>query len=86
MFNSCNTLLELNQARMVAIKAGGDVPTINAAYNIRKKEIMQRRVDYKRIEVHRAPTIEVSMHIPLPIVGTPDEKNMIEITPNGIRC
>lgn len=85
MFSGCNNLLELNSRRMEIIRSGVDVHKVNAEYNLKKKELLSRGRNFKTISIHRAPTEDIPMTVCLPVIGAPDEKTTIEITPGGLK-
>ncbi len=85
MFEDCNSLAELNAARVKASTCH-DVMEVNAAYNKRRAEILGASLPYKRVAstaiVRQTP--QLMSH--LPYVGTSSCPGHIEWTENGFRA
>lgn len=83
MFETCNTLAELNAARISATNEGGDLTEINNAYNSRRQEILNSRSKV----FHLTPIIiqpdEVTQYCGIPIAGRSSEVGCIKLTPKG---
>lgn len=86
MFESANSLQELNQARIKAVQSGIDRIQINIAYNAKKKELLSKQIPFKKIPIYRPTHVDVTPIIYLPFAGKSQKKNTIELTEGGFLC
>lgn len=82
MFEQCNTLAELNAAR---IKALGTCTVIelNNAYNVRRAEILQSRSNYTRVNPVYVTIPERAKYCGIPFAGYSQEAGVIKLTQAG---
>lgn len=86
MFESCNTLQELNKARSDAIRSGMRPQEVNSAYNAKRKEVMLVNPAFKQINIIRPDQSQVQPVMYLPYAGQSGKTNTITITGKGVLC
>lgn len=85
MFSKCNTLSELNAARVKACAEGTPIVEVNNAYNKRKQEILTTGYNYTRYS-----TVPVQIEKPgsyistLLYKGKSSKPGVIQITKDGV--
>ena len=83
MFESCNNLAELNAARIQAASNGGDITEINNQYNLRRKEILNAKSNYRKLTAIKVSPRDVNLYAPIPIIGHSDKPGAIFLTSKG---
>lgn len=83
MFNNCNTLAELNAARIKAVSSGIDITEVNNSYNARRFEILNQRKSFTLIQFKPVPKPEPVLYKTLPIAGSSPDMGVILYTPDG---
>ena len=83
MFSSCNTLAELNAARIKAAGEGADLMTVNNEYNKRRQEILNSRVSFVRLTPIVVKPRETQQYCGVPVFGRSEEKGVIQFTKQG---
>lgn len=85
MFSNCNTLKELNIARVQKCSDGVPIVEVNNAYNARKKEIMAGNVHYTKVPYVKLPVNPSADYLAtLLYKGPSSDKGVIKITPEGV--
>lgn len=82
MFKDCESLRQLN-AKRAELSLTVDLPTLNAAYNQRRTEILNSRATYMKLTpvyVTVEPPVKYSG---IPIAGRSNRANTIELTATG---
>lgn len=82
MFSKCNTLAELNAER-ARLSLTMPLTEINAAYNLRRNEILSSRVDYIKLTPIIVTPEQPVKYAGIPIAGRSNKKNTIELTKEG---
>lgn len=77
MFNNCNTLAELNAARIKAVSSGEDITAVNNAYNARRFEILNQRKTFALLQFKPVPDPEPVLYKTLPIAGNSTDLGVI---------
>lgn len=86
MFENCNTLRDLNAARVKAVSVDKmDVTEVNNAYNARRQQILESatHADFKIITFHPLVFEAGPKYSSLPIVGTATKLGCIELNAEG---
>lgn len=85
MFSHCNTLAELNAAR---VKAASSAPLVevNNAYNKRRMELVNTATSFKKVETVPLVAAETELISYIPYMGQPSVPGRIEWTDNGLRA
>lgn len=83
MFDDCNTLAELNAARIQYVSKGVNLLDVNNAYNIRRQEILNSRSRYIKLTPITATPREVTLYCGVPVAGRSKEKGVIKFTKEG---
>ncbi len=77
MFDNCETLAELNAARIKAVSSGEDVTMVNNAYNARRYLILNKRKPFTVVTFKPVPTVQPSVYKTLPIEGDTPELGVL---------
>lgn len=83
MFEECNTLAELNAARIKASSEGIDLIELNNAYNARRQEILTARKPYVQLKPIVVAPKEVIQYCGVPVVGRTQVAGCIQLTDKG---
>lgn len=83
MFEECNSLAELNAARVKAMTAGNEPVQVNNAYNERRKQILAQRRNYLTIQFKQIIVEAGSPFCSIPIAGRSQKLNTIALTDTG---
>lgn len=83
MFKECNTLAELNAARIKAVSSGIDIMEVNNAYNARRFEILNQRKSFTMIQFKPVPNPEPVQYKTLPIAGLSPELGVLMYKEEG---
>jgi len=83
MFNECNTLAELNAARIKATEESSDLILINNEYNRRRQEILTTRKPFVQLNKIVVKPKEVQQYCGIPISGRSKQTACIELTSKG---
>lgn len=87
MFENCNTLLDLNKARLEAIKKNPDnLMTINSEYQKRRKDVLTSQPTYKSLKPMRPNVVQHPRIMGIPYGGPSDEELTIKYTQKGFVC
>lgn len=85
MFDNCNSLAELNAARISATSSdNADIVSINNAYNKRRKEILAAKATFVRLTPQQITTKEPVNYCGIPVTGRSPIVGQITITNEGI--
>ena len=82
MFETCNTIAELNAARVQA-SATNDLVEVNNAYNKRRQEIINSRPSFVRCKKLTGKPRPVQRCCYIPVIGRSDTPNTIVLTEKG---
>lgn len=85
MFETCNSLTDLNKMKIATIQGGADVVTVNNAYNKRRLELLKgSKTHIAEIKKTIVKPKEVKLIAGIPIAGRSNEPNVIKVTRDGI--
>lgn len=82
MFDDCTTLQELN-VRRIQLSQTNDITEVNNAYNKRRVEILQSRVNFTKVNPVYVEIPTPIKYSGIPIAGRSDEVGTIKITKAG---
>lgn len=82
MFEDCNTLAELNAARIVEVQTHPAIE-VNNAYNARRVEILNARRNFTKITPVFVTIAEPVRYGGIPLGGRSDEVGVIKLTERG---
>lgn len=83
MFEECNTLAELNAARIKAVSSGADLMEANNAFNKRRSEIVNARKPYKVLTFITNPEPHEDITTFINVIGRVDTPGTIKCTKEG---
>ena len=86
MFEECNTLTELNAARIKASSDGIDLITVNNAYNNRRREILDTKKPFVVLTPIVVSPREIKRYSGVPVVGRTSIPGCIQLTDKGFLC
>lgn len=83
MFETCETLMDLNAERAQLCTRGADIVAINNAYNVARQRIINSRNQFIKL-VPKLPHIEpVEQYCSIPIAGRSTVPNTIILSNQG---
>lgn len=83
MFENCNTLAELNAARISMTNSGAELIDVNNAYNKRRQEILSERANFVKLTPIVVKAREVTRYCGIPLAGRTTEKGTIQFSAKG---
>lgn len=87
MFENCNSLLELNQARVKAVKDNPELlESINREYQAKRTELVQLGPKFKQLKAHRPVVEDKQLIMAIPYLGPCDKELTIKYTKKGFLC
>ena len=87
MFDNCTTLLDLNKARLDAIRDDRDnLAEINKEYQRVRKLIVEAQPKYMKLKARRPNVTQNPLVVGIPYAGPCDEELTLKYTKKGFVC